>query len=144
MTLSPLESQRWRANIPNTWLTRVEQNENPQTGARGTKREHSPTTQTDDSAKRPRVLGGKAPVSKPITGDGDSDDERIYELKNQGYPDEQVARKLIEEGRVRYVPKTIASRYVRLKQIKDQREDDRLDDELSDWHVGEVCIFSTL
>ena len=53
-------------------------------------------------------------------------------------------QKLQEEGRVRYIPKTVASRWARLKQMLEEKENAKLDDELSDWHVGEVCITNAL
>ena len=94
---------------------------------------------------RPSVLvsGGKAPVPKRIDPDEiDSDDQRIITLKQHGYSDDHVAKKLIEEGRIRYVPKTINSRWLRLRKAADKKEDDRLDDELSDWHIGEVGLLT--
>ena len=63
----------------------------------------------------------------------------------EGEKDDAVARILKEEGRVVYTAKTIGSRWLRLKKIFEQKEEDRLDDELSDWHIGEVsCPFSLL
>lgn len=85
-----------------------------------------------------RVAGGVAPTAKPVTADYDSDDGRIIELKQLGHADEYVAAKLVEEGRIRYVGKTIGSRYLRLRKVLDDKEDEKLDDELTDWHVGEV------
>lgn len=41
---------------------------------------------------------------------------------------------------MRYVPKTISSRWLRLRRLLEQAENDRLDDELSDWHIGEVGL----
>ncbi|EGP90786.1 unnamed protein product [Zymoseptoria tritici ST99CH_1E4] len=87
--------------------------------------------------RRLRVEGGTAPLAKPITVDYDSDDGRIIELKQQGYSDAQVADTLRQEGRVRYTDKTIGSRYLRLRKAVLEKEDEVLDDELSDWHVGE-------
>ncbi|KAF2210615.1 hypothetical protein CERZMDRAFT_99232 [Cercospora zeae-maydis SCOH1-5] len=94
-------------------------------------------TNEDGLRSKPRVLGGIAAISKRICADYDSDDARIIELKQQSYSDEHVAAKLREEGRIRYVPKTVGSRWLRLRKVLEQREDERLDDELSDWHVGE-------
>ncbi|CAK1360229.1 hypothetical protein CB0940_06309 [Cercospora beticola] len=91
----------------------------------------------EESRGKLRVLGGVAAISKRINADYDSDDARIIELKQQSYSDEYVAAKLTEEGRIRYVPKTVGSRWLRLRKVLEKREDERLDDELSDWHVGE-------
>jgi len=87
-----------------------------------------------------RVSGGKAAIPKRIVTDYDTDDGRIVTLKQQGYSDEYVAQKLIQEGRIRYVPKTVGSRWLRLRKALEQAENEKLDDELSDWHVEEVGI----
>jgi hypothetical protein len=89
--------------------------------------------------RRIRVEGGAAPLAKPITIDYDSDDGRIIELKQQGYSDSSIAEMLRQEGRTRYVDKTIGSRFLRIRKLLQEKEDERLDDELSDWHAGEVC-----
>lgn len=86
------------------------------------------------------MQGGKAAVAKRIVADYDSDDGRIIDLKQQGYPDDFVAKKLVEEGRIRYVPKTVGSRWLRLRKALERAEEDKLDDELSDWHEGEVSL----
>ncbi|KAI7083280.1 hypothetical protein KC356_g7690 [Hortaea werneckii] len=97
----------------------------------------TPSAAGHKDQKRVRVQGGKAAVPKRIVADYDSDDGRIITLKQQGYSDEYVAQKLMDEGRVRYVPKTVGSRWLRLRKALQEVEDEKLDDELSDWHVGE-------
>lgn len=104
----------------------------PQTGETGER----PSKKT---SKKRRVPGGIAAISKKLSLDYDSDDGRLIELKKQGYSDEQVSTKFEEEGRMRYAAKTVNSRWVRLRRLLTQQEDERLDDELSDWHEGEVC-----
>ncbi|KAK4620396.1 hypothetical protein CLAFUW4_11577 [Fulvia fulva] len=89
------------------------------------------------ATKTPRVTGGIAAIAKPIRAEYDSDDGRIIELKQQGYADVYVANKLKEEGRMRYEPKTVGSRWLRLRKLLERIENERLDDELSDWHEGE-------
>ncbi|KXT08210.1 hypothetical protein AC579_8680 [Pseudocercospora musae] len=106
---------------------------NPQTGEGAAAKQRA----APDLAKSLRVPGGLAATSKKITADYDSDDGRIIELKQQGYSDEYVAEKLQQEGRIRYVGKTVGSRWLRLRKVLEDREDERLDDELSDWHIGE-------
>lgn len=107
---------------------RFKQYYNPQTGD---------TAVSGRKKRKLRVEGGVAPHSKPVTADYDSDDARIIELKQLGHSDDFVASKLVEEGRIRYVGKTIGSRYLRLRKVLEDKEDERLDDELSDWHEGE-------
>lgn len=72
------------------------------------------------------------------------DDARIIELKEQGYTDTYVATRLKAEGRAEFKAKTIGSRWARLRKVREQAQDEILDDELSDWHVGEVRIIATL
>lgn len=84
------------------------------------------------------VPGGRAAAPKPIKADYDEDDACIVKYKQQGYTDEWVAKKLAEEGRVRYVARTVGSRWQRLKKAFVEKEEELLDDDLSDWHVGEV------
>lgn len=49
---------------------------------------------------------------------------------------------MIQEGRTRYVPKSVGSRWLRLRKALAEAEDEKLDDELSDWHVGDVRQYS--
>ncbi|KAI7277501.1 hypothetical protein KC345_g6578 [Hortaea werneckii] len=109
----------------------------PQADDTSRKRSPTPSAAGHKGPKRVRVQGGKAAVPKRIVADYDSDDGRIITLKQQGYSDEYVAQKLTDEGRVRYVPKTVGSRWLPLRKALQEVEDEKLDDELSDWHVGE-------
>lgn len=77
-------------------------------------------------------------MAKRIRADYDSDDARIIELKQQSYTDDAVATKLAEEGRMRYKATTVGSRWARLKKLLEEKEDQKLDDELTDWHVEDV------
>ncbi|KAK5128492.1 hypothetical protein LTR85_003160 [Meristemomyces frigidus] len=117
--------------------------ENPQTGERSLKRAGSPSINGQQPSKKPYTSGGRAAVPKRIVADYDSDDGRIISLKQQCYSDEYVAQKLIQEGRIRYVPKTVGSRWLRLRKALEQAEGEKLDDELSDWHVGEDELLKT-
>lgn len=111
-----------------------------ETGDCSRKRAASSTIDGQPKTKRSgRSQGGLAAISRPVTADYGSDDGRIIGLKQQGYSDDYVAQKLIAEGRMRYVPKTVGSRWLRLRKVLERAEDERLDDEMTDWHVGEVC-----
>lgn len=68
----------------------------------------------------------------------DSDDEIIVAMKQQNATDHEVANRLISEGRTRYNYKTISSRWIRLRNVLAKREDELLDEDLTDWHEGEV------
>lgn len=68
----------------------------------------------------------------------DSDDEVIVKMKAEKYTDKQIAARLREEGRVNYHFKTISSRWVRIKHALEKKQDQDLDDQLTDWHEGDV------
>ncbi len=87
-----------------------------------------------------RVTGGRAAVPKQVVADMDSDDEIIKEMKGLGYRDEAVRDRLISEGRIRYEAKTISTRYIRIKRVLAAQEERILDEELSDWHDGDVRL----
>lgn len=67
----------------------------------------------------------------------DSTDELIVSLKEKGYSNDAVCAQLVREGRINYDKKTVGSRYLRLKNAILDREEERLDGELTDWHDGE-------
>lgn len=87
---------------------------------------------------RIRVEGGRAPAPRRILADLDSDDELIVKMKAEKFTDKQVAARLREEGRVDYHYKTISSRWVRIKRALEKKHDQDLDDQLTDWHDGDV------
>ncbi|KAF2236769.1 hypothetical protein EV356DRAFT_530675 [Viridothelium virens] len=99
------------------------------------KRAPSPSGKT--APKRQRIEGGRAAAAKKVTADLDSEDEIIVQMKQHNYSDRDVAYQLISEGRINYDKKTIATRWARLRRALADREDQLLDDELTDWHEGE-------
>jgi hypothetical protein len=121
---------RLAATVPSRPLTKYFFQEN--------KDSHRRTRFTDQS--NIRVAGGKAAGPKPIKANYDADDARIVDLKQQGWSDEYVARKLAEEGRIRYVGRTVGSRWLRIRKALEAKEEEILEDEMSDWHDGEVCL----
>lgn len=68
----------------------------------------------------------------------DSDDELIVKMKEEKFTDKQIAARLREEGRVNYHYKTIGSRWARIKRALEKKNDQDLDDQLTDWHEGDV------
>lgn len=90
--------------------------------------------------KKAKLTSGRAPVSRRIVPNYDSEDEIIVDMKQAGYPDEAVVKRLVEEGRTRYDPKSISSRWQRIRKAVQAAEDELLDEELTDWHEGEVCL----
>ena len=101
------------------------------------KRPPSPVSPPRD-VKRIRIEGGRAPAPKRILAELNSDDELIVRMKGERFTDKQIAARLREEGRVDYHYKTISSRWVRLKRALEQKQDQDLDDQLTDWHEGDV------
>lgn len=68
----------------------------------------------------------------------DAEDQIIVQMKEAGHSDEVIRDKLIALGMTVYVARSIATRYGSLKKAMAEREDQILDDELTDWHEGEV------
>lgn len=68
----------------------------------------------------------------------DSDDELIFSMKNAKYLEKDIAKRLQDEGRTVYNPKTIGTRWARLKKVMQAKQDEALDADLTDWHEGDV------
>lgn len=65
-------------------------------------------------------------------------------MKQQGYTDSAVANHLVEQGLTKYQPQSIGSRFVRIRKAMATRNEALLDEELSDWHEGEVSILISI
>lgn len=89
---------------------------------------------------RTRVKGGRAALAKRVTLNLDSDDEIIKTMKDKGQPDINVRDRLINEGRTKYAEKSISTRYARIKRFFDEHDAEVLDEDLSDWHEGDVSL----
>ncbi|KAI4760602.1 hypothetical protein E4T52_07458 [Aureobasidium sp. EXF-3400] len=83
------------------------------------------------------VKGGHAPSFKPITVDLDEEDQMIVDMKQQGYKDEDIVVRLIEKGFTRYEPRSVGCRWMRIRKKTQEYEEKLLDEELTDWHIGE-------
>ncbi|KAK6442162.1 hypothetical protein LTR95_001603 [Oleoguttula sp. CCFEE 5521] len=81
---------------------------------------------------------------RPIKRDCDSDDERLIQLKQMGHADTYVAAQLAKEGRVKYNARTISGRWQRIRKVLEKKEEEQLDDELTDWHEGEDDTLETV
>lgn len=57
----------------------------------------------------------------------------------KGFSDQIIADKLTMEGH-RILAKTVTGRWRRIRAAMEKDEEERMDDELSDWHVGEVSL----
>lgn len=77
-------------------------------------------------------------MAKKVTANLDSDDELIVRMKNAKYLEKDIAERLAKEGRIHYHPKTIGTRWARIKKVLQQVQDELLDEELTDWHDGDV------
>ena len=80
-------------------------------------------------------------MPKKVVWNLDSDDEIIVKMKQEKYSDKEVVERLIKEGRTKYHHKTISSRWVRLKRVLAAHEEELLDEQLTDWHDGEVSQY---
>lgn len=85
----------------------------------------------------PRQQGALA-RRKPVRVDMDSEDEMIWNMKNLGYKDEPVAAELVKLGKIHYDPKTIATRYSRIKKTQLAWQEQILNEDFSDFHEEEV------
>lgn len=81
-------------------------------------------------------------LAKPISADLDSADEMLVRLREEGNTDTSIAAALVRSGHTQYNSKSIASRYHRLKTAIAMRQDELLEEELTDWHEGEVSTSS--
>lgn len=61
-------------------------------------------------------------------------------MKDAGHPNDAVVEHLVKRGGTKYDPKTIATRYARIKKQQFERDEVRKDDEFSDFHEDEVCF----
>ena len=77
-------------------------------------------------------------MPKRVLPELDSDDEMLVSLKEQGLRDNVIAARFREEGRIAYEPKSISTRYGRIKRTQQQQETEALDEQETDWHVGDV------
>jgi hypothetical protein len=93
---------------------------------------------TGEAYKKMKVTGGRPATVKKITADMDSDDELIFAMKNAKYLEKDIAKRLADEGRMKYNAKTIGTRWARLKKAMAKRQDELLDQDLTDWHDGDV------
>lgn len=59
-------------------------------------------------------------------------------MKNAKYLEKDIAERLAKEGRIKYHPKTIGTRWARIKKVLQRTHDDMLDAEVTDWHEGDV------
>ena len=90
-----------------------------------------------------RVLQeGGAPVSvRQIDLDNlTEEDQTILDMKDKGFRDEAVAKELRDRGLMAYQPKSIKSRYEKFNKAREQRNIVALDEDLTDWHDGDVSI----
>lgn len=94
----------------------------------------------EENGGRLRRNGKFFVTQRKITADLDPTDEMIVRMKDNNFTNEAVAEALKRNGLVAYDKKTVGSRYIRLKRVLAERETQRLDDELTDWHDGEVSL----
>jgi hypothetical protein len=85
-----------------------------------------------------KLTGGRPAVPKKVVADMDSDDEIIFSMKNAKFLEKDIAKRLADEGRMVYNPKTIGTRWQRLKQVMQAKQDELLDADLTDWHEGDA------
>jgi len=100
------------------------------------------TSSTGNPYKRLKTIGARPALAKKVTADLDSDDELIVRMKNAKYLEKDIAKRLADEGRTKYNVKTIGTRWAHLKKKLQEKNDQMLDEELTDWHDGDVGCYS--
>jgi hypothetical protein len=63
-------------------------------------------------------------------------------MKNAKYLEKDIAATLAKGGRISYHQKAIGTRWARIKRMLQRVQDQMLDDELTDWHEGDVTTLS--
>lgn len=61
-------------------------------------------------------------------------------MKLKGHKDPAIQRRLINENRISYQEKSISTRWSRIQKVLFAKETQQLDEELSDWHEGDVSL----
>jgi hypothetical protein len=67
-------------------------------------------------------------------------DELILRMKQSNYNNKEIAAEIAKRsnGEITYDSKTVGTRHTRITQLVSKFAEKRLDDELTDWHEGEV------
>ncbi|KAF4552243.1 Hypothetical protein D9617_10g072240 [Elsinoe fawcettii] len=108
----------------------------------GSKRDTTVANNNDDddnsNEERPSFDPSVAP--RRITVQLDPEDQLIWNLKAANYSDTIIANRLAESGFTKYKPPSIASRYRRIVQKLQEKTDELLEADLTDWHEGEDDI----
>ena len=65
-------------------------------------------------------------------------EDRMWALKKQNYADSAIAKKIEDEFGIVLQAKSVASRLPKIQRDKQAVEDEKLDEEMFDWQVGEV------
>jgi hypothetical protein len=98
------------------------------------------TTPENEKVIHFRKNGDRQAQRRAIQAEHDEYDQVIIKMKESGYRNSEIADRLkkLSGGKVDYDSKTLGTRYTRLKQAEADEYDRQLDDELTDWHEGEV------
>lgn len=92
---------------------------------------------SESAHRNHRTQGGRPAIAKKITVDLDSDDDMIVRMKEAKYEEKDIAKRLADAGRVKYNPKTIGTRWARLRRALAQHQEELLEADLADWHEGD-------
>jgi hypothetical protein len=67
-------------------------------------------------------------------------DELILRMKQSNYTNKEIAAEITKRsnGEINYDPKTVGTRHTRITKLLSKSAEQRLDNELTDWHEGEV------
>ena len=81
---------------------------------------------------------GRAAISRRITADLNPDDQIIVEMKRKKNTDKEIADFLKSAGRIAYHPKTISTRWRRIRTALAKAKDAELDKGIKNWLLEDV------
>ena len=82
--------------------------------------------------------GGRAAVARKVTADLGEDDQIIVDMKRSGNTDREISDFLRQTDRVNYHPKTIGTRWKRLRIALAKAKDEELDRGDAKWSESDV------
>ena len=91
-----------------------------------------------EGSAKPRVAGGRVPLPKPINPIFDEEDQMLFDLKLQGYTNEETRQKLVSQGFTDYKPSSIYSRFARLRQKMQEHTEELIEKGVTDWQPEEA------
>ncbi|KAF2661237.1 hypothetical protein K491DRAFT_701233 [Lophiostoma macrostomum CBS 122681] len=97
----------------------------------------APNARTPKFTRRRRGKNTLPDFSKKVSGELDSDDDMMMTMREKGYSDQQIAEKLVKEGRKRYDRKSVSTRISRIKFAQAAQVDTQLEEGYKEWTMDD-------